>query len=276
MKALILDKKITYNNHTFTAPIIIKSNEVELINCSSVGIHGNKLIAVEIACDNYTLNNFKLKNVDIGIIVDGKNCRVSNCLIDGYTEDAIRFCKDFAEITGNVIINYNGENTAHHDAIQFYSGNQDYHYSWMGRYVLGPVLSGCKIIGNVIIDESPVVQGIFCSDGLLGDFLISENIVSLPYANHSISVSGLQRGHSEVSYNKIVGPKMKIQKARRDIGNIGGDLKVVIIEGSKPQPVPVVPVAPAKKKDEYKYVWKCKRTWRTLWFKKCERIKVKI
>lgn len=270
MKVLILDKTETFVDRVFTTPIIIKNRGVSLIRCSSENITGDKSIAVEIAVDDYTLHNYTCKNVGIGIIADGKNNKVVGCTVDGYREDAIRFCKDGAEIRENTIVNYIGSHNAHHDAIQFYSGDQSYHYSWKNRYVLGPILSDCKIIGNTISDDSPFVQGIFCSDGLLSNFLVTKNHIDLPNSNHSISIRGLQRGMSEVSNNVIVGADMRIEKARRDVNNIGGGLKVRF--------APLKTTIPkATERTKYKYVTTCKRSWRTLWLKKsCTTKRVKI
>lgn len=214
---IVLDKPQEIKDHVFKEPVKITNNRVKLTNCMSVGIRGKRWpsIAVEIACNNYTLIGHKCEDVQIGIIADGVDNVIINCDVVGYTEDAIRFCKNWAYIAECYIEGYKGKKKAHVDAIQFYSGDQTSRYSHKERYLVKHVLSHCTIRDNVIIDNSKYVQGIFCSDGLLSDIVVENNYVSLPNSPHSISIRGMHGLPSLVRNNFIIGAEMQILPVRR-------------------------------------------------------------
>lgn len=108
--------------------------------------------------------------------------------ITGFFEDAIRITDSFSNCAGNTIIDTAIDNrAAHRDAIQLIPQG-----SFTRSQYAGAMLSNVAIMNNHIRSHN-LLQGIFCSDGLLKDIHIMDNVIETNSV-HYITLNGLLSG----------------------------------------------------------------------------------
>lgn len=199
------------------APVLVFGHEVELDNLELVGSGTFTDTAATLRGDGCAVRRCTLGHgFKFGIVAEKRATIEANVLF-GFSGDGIQFCGNGTIISRNVI-GYlqlqDGDEDAHHDAMQGWAGDPDSPFRHAGRFDACYSLDEVVICNNTLIDVpgSPL-QGITFFDGLAKDWTINDNTVLLR-GPHPLTVMGLLSG--EVERNVLMpGQQVSLPPARQ-------------------------------------------------------------
>ena len=113
--------------------------------------------------------------------------KLENKIISGFEEDAIRIIGNNAYINKVSIIDTAHTDAAHRDAIQIIPPHKGLNLQFAAAKTNHVTISNCTIFSQ------GKLQGIFCSDGLIGSAYIVDNQIQTD-SEHKITLNGLLGG----------------------------------------------------------------------------------